>query len=151
MSIVVIVLIYVGVFLGLRRLLRDIFSTYTRICITLLLAPAFVLLVDWLAESLVRSGVGDADLSLLVWFWIGVPLVPIALVGLFIGAVVGWVRLGVQTATGQTSAFEPADAVRCSTCGHPLSEHALSVTEPVFVLCSHAECECMTPSRLTAV
>lgn len=142
MSFALALLIYVGVYIASQRWLGDIFTAYTRICITFLLSPAVLFCSFALLELLTGEGNGLAALVAIAVF--GLPLFLLALVGLFLGSVVGWVRLGAGPSVGRPSSEELASEATCSRCGHPLATHRLSDTKPVYLQCDHAGCGCTT-------
>lgn len=142
MSFALALLIYVGVYMASERWLGDIFTAYTRICITLLLSPAVLFCSGALIELLTGKGNGLSVLMAIAVF--GLPLFLLALVGLFLGSVVGWARLGTGASVGRSPSEELASEATCSRCGHPLATHRLSAIKPVYLQCDHAGCGCPT-------
>lgn len=142
MSILLALLIYVGVYIASQRWLGHTFTAYTRICITLLLSPAVLFCAVALSELFVGRGNGLAGLMALAIF--GLPLFLLALVGLLLGALVGWARFGAQAVAGEHSCAQLASDAPCAQCGHPLAAHRLSDVKPVYLQCRHEGCECTT-------
>lgn len=138
-------LIYVGVYLASQRWLGDIFTAYTRACITLLLSPAVLFCAAALSEWL--AGRGSALAGLMATAVFGLPLFLLALVGLFLGALIGWARMGARAGVGDQPGAELGSDATCPQCGHPLAAHRLSDVKPVHLQCGHAGCGCVTHSQ----
>jgi hypothetical protein len=139
---VFLLLSYVGTYVALRKVAGDAFSTYGRVCATHILSPALIFVAVGLVELVSARGTGFAGAMLVAV--VGLPLALLALVALFFGGLVGWVRLGVSAAAAPVAtAAEPL----CSRCGHSILAHKLSPVVPPQLSCSEEGCTCVLHSE----
>lgn len=136
MFLVLMLLAYIGTYLALRSLVAEAFSTYSIICATFVFSPALIFLAVRIVELATGGGSGFAGVFALAG--IGLPVAILALLALFVGALVGWVRATFGISTRSPS--EP-DAL-CGQCGHSSAQHRMTAVVPPLLACSVDGCDC---------
>jgi hypothetical protein len=131
-------LAYVGTYVTLRKLIGDALSFYTVVCSTFILSPAILYFTVAALEFLTGKGTGFGGLMVIAVM--GFPLALLALLALFLGAVVGWVRHGTGASV---SSNEASDNLFCKQCGHVSTSHTRSHLVPPQLCCSVKGCTCV--------
>jgi hypothetical protein len=134
MLLVFLFLSYVGTYLAIRKVAGLASSVYYTTCTTLILSPALCYAMVFLTELM--SGLGTGFAGVFVIAAIGLPLALLGLLGLCIGSLLGWVRLG-------TAATPMETALRCDNCGHPASEHRITAFGKPQLVCLVNDCKCV--------
>lgn len=137
MYIASLVLLYLITYAALRWLLRGVVSGFSVVCATLLLSPALFFASALLLELATGKGTGLAGIGLVVW--VGLPLALVALAAMFVGALTGWVSLGLRAASGGRANRQE---LVCEHCGHQVSAHRLAPVDSPAVSCTVAGCSC---------